>query len=143
MSNNDLLRLLDLDNKTISLSIDDEYAQLMIRKEIEKYEKEVEREKQKEDLIGKLKDGHEEYKEKAHLVEMQAQAIADASGKTLKYYQKVDFKPFTSEYTSPARYDSDLVYAEKAIRGAAQVIVNTFTPEDIELSEKFYCLWIA
>ena len=39
MSNNDLLRLLDLDNKTISLSIDDEYAQLMIRKEIEKYEK--------------------------------------------------------------------------------------------------------
>lgn len=70
MSNNDLLRLLDLDNKTISLSIDDEYAQLMIRKEIEKYEKEVEREKQKEDLIGKLKDGHEEYKVKAHLVEM-------------------------------------------------------------------------
>ena len=41
MSNNDLLRLLDLDNKTISLSIDDEYAQLMIMKEIEKYEKEV------------------------------------------------------------------------------------------------------
>lgn len=70
MSNSDLLRLLNLDNKTISLSIDDEYAQLMIRKEIEKYEKEVEREKQKEDLIGKLKDGHEEYKEKAHLVEM-------------------------------------------------------------------------
>ena len=29
-----------------------------------------ERKKQKEDLIGKLKDGHEEYKEKAHLVEM-------------------------------------------------------------------------
>ena len=70
MSNNDLLRLLDLDNKTIRLSIDDEYAQLMIRKEIEKYEKEVEREKQKEDLIVKLKDGHEAYKEKAHLVEM-------------------------------------------------------------------------
>lgn len=62
ISDKDLLKLLGLDNKTISMSIDDEYAQLMIRREIEKYEKEVEREKQK--------DSHEEYKEKAHLVEM-------------------------------------------------------------------------
>ena len=70
MSEKDLLKLLDLDKKTISMSIDDEYAQLMIRKEIEKYEKEVEREKQKEELIDKLKTGREDYVEKAHLVEM-------------------------------------------------------------------------
>lgn len=75
--------------------------------------------------------------------EMQAQAIADASGKTLKYCQKVDFKPFTTDYTSQARYGADMMYAEKAIGGAAQMIVNTFTPEDIELSETLYCLWIA
>jgi len=33
---------------------------------------------------------------------------------------------------------------KKAIReGAAQTIINTFTPEDIELSETLYCLWLA
>ena len=70
MSEKDVLKLLTVDNKTISMSVDDEYAQLMIRKEIEKYEKEVEREKQKEELVGKLKGSHEDYIEKAHLVEM-------------------------------------------------------------------------
>lgn len=70
MSEKDLLKLLDLDNKTLSISVDDEYAQLMIRKEIEKYEKEVKQEKEKEDLVGKLKSSHEDYIEKAHLVEM-------------------------------------------------------------------------
>ncbi len=34
-------------------------------------------------------------------------------------------------------------YGEKSIGGAAKAIVNTFTPEDIELSETLYCLWIA
>lgn len=70
MSEKDLLKLLNLDNKTISISVDDEYAQLMIRKEIEKYEKEIVQERKKEELIGKLKSGHEDYIEKAHLVEM-------------------------------------------------------------------------
>lgn len=75
--------------------------------------------------------------------ENQAQAIAEASGKTLKYCQKVDFKPFTTDYVSQAMIGSDMMYAEKACYGAAQTIVNTFTPEDIELSETLYCLWIA
>ena len=35
------------------------------------------------------------------------------------------------------------MYAEKACYGATQAIINTFTPEDIELFEKLYCLWIA
>ena len=73
----------------------------------------------------------------------QAEAIAEASGKVLKYCQKVDFKPFTMEYVSQARLGSDIMYAEKAYSGAAQAVVNTFTPEDIELSETLYCLWIA
>ena len=75
--------------------------------------------------------------------ENQAQAIAEASGKTLKYCQKVDFKPFTTNYVSQAIIDSDMMYAEKACSGVTQTIVNTFTPEDIELSEILYCLWIA
>lgn len=75
--------------------------------------------------------------------EDQAKAIAEASGKTLKYCQKVDFKPFITDYVSQARIGSDMMYAEKACYGAAQTIVNTFTPEDIELSETLYCLWIA
>lgn len=75
--------------------------------------------------------------------ENQAEAIAEASGKTLKYCQKVDFKPFTTDYVSQAMIGSDMMYAEKACYGAAQTIVNTFTPEDIELSETLYCLWIA
>ncbi len=75
--------------------------------------------------------------------EEQAQAIALASGKTLKQCMKVDFKPFTTEYVSRAGFDSDLMYAEKASIGAAKTITNTFTPEDIELSETLYCLWIA
>ena len=75
--------------------------------------------------------------------EDQAKAIAEASSKTLKYCQKVDFKPFTTDYVSQARLGSDMMYAEKACYGAAQTIVNTFTPEDIELSETLYCLWIA
>lgn len=75
--------------------------------------------------------------------EEQAQAIAIASGKTLKQCMKVDFKPFTTEYVSQTTFDSDLMYAEKAVFGAAKTITNTFTPEDIELSETLYCLWIA
>lgn len=75
--------------------------------------------------------------------ENQAKAIADASGKRLKYCEKVDFKPFTTNYVSQANIGSEMMYAEKACYGANQAIINTFTPEDIELSEKLYCLWIA
>ncbi len=75
--------------------------------------------------------------------EDQAKAIAEASGKTLKYCQKVDFKPFTTDYVSQSRIGSDMMHVKKARYGEAQTIVNTFTPEDIELSETLYCLWIA
>lgn len=75
--------------------------------------------------------------------ENQAQAIAEASGKKLKCCQKVDFKPFTTDYVSSAMIGSDMMCVERKCIGAAQTIVNTFTPEDIELSETLYCLWIA
>ena len=75
--------------------------------------------------------------------EDQAQAIALASSKTLKQCMKVDFQPFTTTYISHTRMDSDLMYSEKSIKGAAKAITNSFTPEDIELTETLYCLWIA
>lgn len=75
--------------------------------------------------------------------EEQAQAIAIASGKILKQCVRVDFKPFTTEYISPSTFNSDMMYMKEAAIGVAPTIINTFTPEDIELSETLYCLWIA
>lgn len=73
----------------------------------------------------------------------QAEAIATAAGKELKSCVKVDFKPFTTEYVSNARFDKQMAYAERVGTGSAQTIVNIFTPEDIEISETLYCLWVA
>lgn len=75
--------------------------------------------------------------------ELQAQAIAEAAGKSLKQCVKVDFKPFTTDYVSRSAIDYDMMYAKDTRIGAAPAIINTFTPEDIELSETLYCLWIT
>ena len=75
--------------------------------------------------------------------ELQAQAIADASGKTLKQCAKIDFKPFTTTYISQTNFEGEMMYAKAERAGTATTIMNTFTPEDIELSETLYCLWIA
>lgn len=76
---------------------------------------------------------------------MQAEAIALAAGKTLRGCMKVDFKPFTSNYYSVSAFGQDMMIGRAAKFGdtTAQVIENTFTPEDIEVSETLYCLWIA
>lgn len=75
--------------------------------------------------------------------ELQAQAIADASGKTLKQCAKIDFKPFTTSYISQTNFEGNMMFAKSERAGTAKTIINTFTPEDIELSETLYCLWIA
>ena len=75
--------------------------------------------------------------------EEQAKAIAEASGKTLRRCIKVDFKPFTTEYVSLSTFNSDIAYEKSTRLSSAAMIVNTFTPEDIELTETLYCLWIA
>lgn len=75
--------------------------------------------------------------------ENQAEAIALASSKKLKSCQKVDFKPFTTELVSQAVIGPEMMCAEKSCRDSVQSIVNTFTPEDIELSGTLYCLWLA
>ncbi len=73
----------------------------------------------------------------------QAAAIALASFKTLKSCQKVDFTPFTTDYISPTMLTSDNMYMTKGNHDMIQAIENTFTPEDIVLTETLYCLWIA
>ncbi len=75
--------------------------------------------------------------------ELQAQAIAEAAGKSLRQCVKIDFKPFTTNYVSLSAIDSNVMYAKEARYGVTQAIINTFTPEDIEISETLYCLWIA
>ena len=76
---------------------------------------------------------------------LQAQAIADAAGLKLKCCAKVDFKPFTTTYVSETSFGPELMRAKaaRADMAPAQAIINTFTPEDITLSETLYCLWIA
>ncbi len=75
--------------------------------------------------------------------EDQAFAIAQAANKTLTRCMKVDFKPFTTDYYSQVNFGTDMMYAERACFGAADTIINTFTPTDIELTETLYCLWLA
>ncbi len=74
---------------------------------------------------------------------LQAQAIADAAGKTLKQCAKIDFKPFTTTYVSQTNFDGNMMFKSVDKAGAATAIINTFTPEDVKLSETLYCLWIA
>lgn len=73
----------------------------------------------------------------------QAKVIADAAGKNLIQCVKTDFKPFTTEYSSSTKIGSDMLYAKKTYIGSAENIANTFTPEDIEITESLYCLWQA
>jgi Uncharacterized conserved protein len=84
--------------------------------------------------------------------ESKARAIASAAQKELRRCEKVDFKSFGTDYTSSSRLgqgryaykqaavmESDMVLREST----ANVLADTFNPEDIEVSETLYCLWIA
>ena len=79
-----------------------------------------------------------------------AEAIAKSAGKTLKECVKVDFRPFEERVYSRSTLGSGIFEAEtsdfnmKARKMSTQdTITNIFTPEDIEISETLYCLWIA
>lgn len=79
-----------------------------------------------------------------------ADAIAKASGKTLKECVKIDFRPFEERVYSASRLGDAMFQEETADfsvgakkMSAQDTITNIFTPEDIEISETLYCLWIA
>lgn len=75
--------------------------------------------------------------------EQQAKAIAEAAGKELKQCAKIDFKPFTTNYFSQTNIEGNMKLESGERMGSAGNIINTFTPEDIEISETLYCLWLT
>ena len=92
-----------------------------------------------------MREAYNKAKEKAEI-------IAISAGKTLKDCVKVDFRPFEEKIYSNSRVsDLDLFENEraradmymKARQAATDIIQNTFTPEDVEIRETLYCLWIA
>lgn len=76
--------------------------------------------------------------------EFQAQAIAKASGKQLKECVKVSFEPFENVHVSPTMYERDGCFAKAASIGStSEQIEQTFVPEDVLVSKKIYCLFVA
>jgi len=76
--------------------------------------------------------------------EEKAKMIALAAGKKLKDCIKVDFRPFEERVTSNSKMGDTMF--EKAAFAADKVserIENIFTPEDVEVTETLYCLWIT
>ena len=84
-----------------------------------------------------------------NMAKEKAEAIAKAAGKNLKECIKTDFRPFEEKVYSNSSLDGEM-FAERR-RGAAgpemasaeRTIKTIFTPEDIEISETLYCLWIT
>lgn len=80
-----------------------------------------------------------------------AEAIANAAGKTLKECIKTDFRPFDERVYSASKIGNSMFEAERADfstfgmkkMSAQETITNIFTPEDVEIQETLYCLWIA
>lgn len=70
MSDKDLLKALGLNDRTITLGIDDEYLQITLEKKIDNYLKKIDDEKKKERQINFFKKGYNDFKEKEHLIEM-------------------------------------------------------------------------
>ena len=75
-----------------------------------------------------------------------AKVIAEAAGLSLKRCLKVDFKPFTETIISNSNLNE--VYAENSARfakasSASEVVSKTFIPEDIQVSQTLYSLWLA
>ena len=69
MTDKELLRALGLYDRTITLNFNNEYTQTMIEKKIDTYLKKIEEERKREETIKKLKQEHEEFKEKKKFVD--------------------------------------------------------------------------
>ena len=84
-----------------------------------------------------------------------AETIAKAAGKELKECVKTDFIPFEESVVSKSSLNSQDMYMEKEksfgasnfdmakSTGAQDTIQTIFTPEDVEITETLYCLWIT
>ena len=84
-----------------------------------------------------------------------AETIARAAGKELKECVKTDFIPFEESVVSRSSLNSQDMYIEKEksfgapnfdmakSTGVQDTIQTIFTPEDVEITETLYCLWIT
>ena len=81
-----------------------------------------------------------------------AETIAKAAGKELKECVKTNFIPFEESIVSRSSLNSQDMYMEKEQSFGASnfdmakktgVQDTIFTPEDIEITETLYCLWIT
>ena len=84
-----------------------------------------------------------------------AETIAKAAGKELKECVKTDFIPFEESVVSRSSLNSQDMYMEKEksfgasnfdmakSTGVQDTIQTIFTPEDVEMTETLYCLWIT
>ena len=84
-----------------------------------------------------------------------AETIAKAAGKELKECVKTDFIPFEERVISRSSLNSQDMYMEKEMSvgaknfgiakniGTQETIQTIFTPEDVEITETLYCLWIT
>ena len=84
-----------------------------------------------------------------------AETIARAAGKELKECVKTNFIPFEESVVSRSSLNSQDMYMEKEqsfgasnfdmakSTGVQNTIQTIFTPEDIEITETLYCLWIT
>ncbi len=79
-----------------------------------------------------------------------AEIIAKAAGKELKECVKTDFRPFEERVTSRSSLNSQDMYMGKESSidgvkygGVQETIQTIFTPEDVEITETLYCLWIT
>lgn len=84
-----------------------------------------------------------------------AETIAKTAGKELKECVKTDFRPFEERVVSRSSLNSQDMYMEKEMSmngakfgmakrtGVQETIQTIFTPEDIEITETLYCLWVT
>ena len=76
--------------------------------------------------------------------EEKAKMIALAAGKRLKDCIKVDFRAFEERVTSNSKMGETMYkQARLSEESVSERIQNTFTPEDVEVTETLYCLWIT
>lgn len=54
MTDKELLKAIGLDDRTITIGLDDEYAQMMLEKKIDYYLKKLDDEKKKEDIMAPI-----------------------------------------------------------------------------------------
>ena len=68
MKDKDILNMLGLNDRTITLTADDEYLQIMLEKKIDNYLKKLDEEKKKEEKIDYYKNQYEKFHKKNEFV---------------------------------------------------------------------------